>query len=104
MPYPVNTDQRILVLSSSRSLLVLQPSSHLTLLTFLLNTINSSLNVSSLPFQHSNSHHLPTGYLSTALFSLLLPTLNGLVTSEYNMAKFAATSDSRTCNLGGILP
>ncbi|KJA21497.1 hypothetical protein HYPSUDRAFT_202856 [Hypholoma sublateritium FD-334 SS-4] len=44
------------------------------------------------------------GSLSTALFSSLLLTPNGLAISEYNTAKFAATSDSGTCNLGGILP
>ncbi|KJA28238.1 hypothetical protein HYPSUDRAFT_197741 [Hypholoma sublateritium FD-334 SS-4] len=85
--------------SSSRSLLLLQLS-RLTILVC--NTISSSFNVSSSPFYHSGFHCLPAGSLSIVPFSSPLPTPNGLVISEYNLAEFAATSDTRTCSLAAV--
>lgn len=87
--------------SSSHSPLLLQLS-RLTILVFLLNTINPSADVSSSLFYHSDFHYLPAGYLSIALFSSPLPTPNGLVIAEYNLAEFAATSDTRTCSLTAV--
>ncbi|KJA15266.1 hypothetical protein HYPSUDRAFT_207847 [Hypholoma sublateritium FD-334 SS-4] len=60
---------------------------HLTLLITPFNIINSQIQWS----------------LSTVLSSSLLPTPNGLVISEYNLAVFAAASASPACNPTALL-